>query len=129
MIETLALENAINIPPSGNQEQRKHYYMRYRAPAFISSNRKTSKQIRIRKNKKKSPLTTEQIPPLKNKTAGGYMISYLYNMPLLEIITCFSLAHSIRGAFHLNFAYKCESRKESYCILSRAKPVFMNGPN
>lgn len=38
-----------SMPLNGNQAQQRSYYMGYSTPAFISSNRKTSKKIKIRK--------------------------------------------------------------------------------
>lgn len=70
-----------SMPLNGNQAQQRSYYMGYSTPAFISSNRKTSKKIKIRKWR------TEWIPPLergkkkkkrKIEIARGYMISYQY---------------------------------------------------
>lgn len=48
-----------SMPLNGNQAQQKSYYMRYSTPAFISSNRRSSKKIKITK------WITEWIPPLE----------------------------------------------------------------
>lgn len=85
-----------SMPLNGNQAQQKSYYMRYSTPAFISSNRKSSKKIKIRK------WITEWTPPLEKREreregkkrreklpeATWYHINTLQNnIPLPGIIT------------------------------------------
>lgn len=80
-----------SMPLNGNETQQKSYYTRYSTTAFISSNRKSSKNIKIRK------WITEWIPSLNKKKrkerkklpeATWYHINTLQNsIPSAGIIT------------------------------------------